>query len=134
MKPQGLPTWARRAHDSQPHIAVGDARYGGHARLDGLFAAEGRAGLRSRTCPRRMDEQYRLVQLPGFLEAALAALRAQIHLEDSAKCCWTGSRLEDADARRPGHLRPGIPHLPCESGGPPVSRRVPSTLSRTAAT
>jgi len=24
-------------------------------------------------------EQYRLVQLPGFLEAALAALRAQIH-------------------------------------------------------
>jgi hypothetical protein len=32
------------------------------------------------TCPRRMDEeQYRLVQLPGFLEAALAALRAQIH-------------------------------------------------------
>lgn len=88
MKPQGLPTWVRRAHDSQPHVSVGDARYGSHVRLNGLVTAEGRAGLRSRTCLCRMDEeQYRLVQLLGLLEAALAALRAQIHLEDSAKCC-----------------------------------------------
>lgn len=94
MMPPGLPTWARRAHDSQPYVSVGDARSGSHVRLDGLVAAEGRAGLRSRSCPRRMDkEQYGLVQLLGFLEAALAALRAQIHLEDSAKCCWTGSPI-----------------------------------------
>jgi hypothetical protein len=32
-------------------------------------------------------EQYGLVQLLGFLEAALTALRAQIHLEDSANYC-----------------------------------------------
>ncbi len=88
MMPPGLPTWARRAHDSQPYVSVGDARSGSHVRLDGLVAAEGRAGLRSRSCPRRMDkEQYGLVQLLGFLEAALAALRAQIYLEDSANYC-----------------------------------------------
>jgi hypothetical protein len=46
-------------------------------------------------------------------------------LEDSAKCCWTGSRLEDADAPRLGHLRPGIPYPPYESGGRPSPEGFP---------
>jgi 2-hydroxy-6-oxonona-2,4-dienedioate hydrolase len=64
-----------------------------------------------RVPPEWFEEQYRLAQLPGFSEAVVSALRAQVDPGGQREVGGSTPQPGDSNARRLGRVRPYIPRL-----------------------